>query len=46
VSFGTKDLPWVVEYVRKQRERHAQGKTHVRLERVEADEEGKPAEAG
>ena len=46
VSFGTKDLPWVVDYVRKQRVHHAQGKTHARLERVEAVEEGKPAEAG
>jgi REP element-mobilizing transposase RayT len=30
VSFGTKDLPWVVEYVRGQREHHAKGKTHER----------------
>jgi len=46
VSFGTKDLPWVVDYVRNQRAHHAQGKTHARLERVEAEEEGKPAQAG
>ena len=44
VSFGTKDLPWVVDYVRRQREHHANGKTHERLERAEpldnADERG------
>ena len=39
VSFGTKDLPWVVNYVRCQREHHAKGKVHERLERVEGDEE-------
>ncbi len=46
VSFGTRDLPWVVDYVRNQREHHAHGGTHDRLERTEPDEEGKPAEAG
>ena len=46
VSFGTKDLPWVVEYVRGQREHHAGGKTHERLERTEIEDEGKPAQAG
>ena len=25
VSFGTRDLPWVIEYVRNQREHHARG---------------------
>ena len=35
VSFGTKDLPWVVEYVRRQREHHAQGTTAKRLESIE-----------
>jgi len=34
VSFGTRDLPWVIEYVRNQREHHARGTTHERLERV------------
>jgi REP element-mobilizing transposase RayT len=46
VSFGTKDLPWVVDYVRNQRAHHAQGKTHLRLERDEIEDEGKPAQAG
>ena len=34
VSFGTRDLPWVVEYVRNQREHHAGGNVHERLERI------------
>jgi putative transposase len=35
VSFGTRDLPWVVEYVQNQREHHAKGSVHERLERAE-----------
>ena len=35
VSFGTKDLRWVVEYIRNQKEHHARGSTPERLERVE-----------
>ena len=46
VSFGSKDLPWVLGYVRRQREHHAAGEVHERLERIESDETGKPAEAG
>lgn len=38
VSFGTRDLPWVVYYVRNQREHHARGTTHERLERITLDE--------
>jgi putative transposase len=38
VSFGTRDLPWVVEYVRNQREHHARGTTQKRLERITQDE--------
>ena len=34
VSFGTGDLDWVKEYVRNQREHHAQGRIHDRLERI------------
>jgi putative transposase len=34
VSFGTRDLPWVIDYVRNQREHHARGTTHERLERI------------
>ena len=33
VSFGTRDLDWVKEYVRNQRRHHAEGKTFDRLER-------------
>jgi putative transposase len=38
VSFGTRDLPWVVDYVRNQREHHARGTMQERLERVTQDE--------
>ncbi len=34
VSFGTRRLEWVVEYIRNQREHHASGSTHERLERI------------
>ena len=30
VSFGSKDLPWVTDYIRQQRDHHATGKTHSR----------------
>jgi putative transposase len=40
VSFGTRDLPWVMEYVRNQREHHARGSVHKRLERITQDENG------
>ena len=46
ISFGAKDLPWVLDYVRRQREHHAAGKVHQRLERIESDEAGKPVETG
>lgn len=34
VSFGSKDLPWVVDYVRNQKDRHARGRVEDRLERI------------
>ncbi len=34
VSFGTKDLEWVVEYIRHQREHHQQRTAPERLERI------------
>jgi len=50
VSFGTKDLPWVIEYVRNQKKHHAQGQVQDRLERIErlddGDSIGKPVETG
>jgi len=39
VSFGTKDLEWVVQYIRNQREHHAKGTMHDRLERIEQFED-------
>jgi putative transposase len=36
VSFGTKDLAWVVRYVEKQRERHSACRIYARLEKAEA----------
>lgn len=33
VSFGKGDLDWVIDYIRRQKEHHAQGKTFDRLER-------------
>lgn len=34
VSFGTRDLKWVVEYVLNQREHHKMGTTFDRLKRI------------
>jgi hypothetical protein len=42
VSFGTRDLPWVIDYVKNQREHHAKGKTYDRLERITSDDDGRP----
>ena len=41
VSFGTKDLEWVLNYIRNQKEHHKKGTTVERLERItnEEDEE-------
>ena len=38
VSFGTRDLPWVIGYVEAQKERHNTGKISTRLERFLGDE--------
>lgn len=42
VSFGTRALPWVIGYIRNQKEHHAAGGVHDRLERIEQvdDERG------
>ena len=40
VSFGTKDLQWVIDYVRNQKEHHRKGTTVDRLERITNDGEG------
>src|SRR6266436_3666817 len=44
VSFGTKDLAWVKDYVRNQRQRHARGMVEDRLERITALEDVAEAE--
>jgi putative transposase len=38
VSFGTGDLPWVIDYIRNQREHHNRGAVFERLERIDQDE--------
>jgi putative transposase len=44
VSFGTRDLEWVKDYVRNQRQRHERGKIEDRLERINAIETTAKAE--
>lgn len=39
VSFGTKDLEWVVNYIRNQKAHHKESTTVERLERITHDEE-------
>ncbi len=38
VSFGTRDLQWVVEYIKNQEEHHRAGTVHNRLERIDSDD--------
>lgn len=38
VSFGTKDLPWVVAYIHNQKEHHRRGTIQERLERIVGDD--------
>jgi len=38
VSFGTRDLKWVVDYIHNQRENHAKGSIHERLERTDEND--------
>ncbi|MBN1341819.1 MAG: IS200/IS605 family transposase [Phycisphaerae bacterium] len=42
VSFGAKDLAWVVSYVRNQRKHHAEGRVYDRVERTDRLEERAP----
>lgn len=44
VTFGKGDLPWVVEYIRNQREHHQRGTVVARLEEIEMPE-GEEGEA-
>ena len=39
VSFGKNNLPWIQSYLERQKEHHAAGKTHERLEWVSHDEQ-------
>jgi putative transposase len=39
VSFGKNNLPWVLDYIARQKGHHARGAIHDRLERITADEE-------
>ncbi|MEP7075573.1 MAG: transposase [Acidobacteriota bacterium] len=39
VSFGSRDLKWVVGYIHNQREHHSKGTIHERLERCEGSED-------
>lgn len=38
VTFGTRDLNWVVEYIKDQKEHHRSGTTHDRLEKIAGEE--------
>ena len=44
VTFGSKDLEWVKEYVRNQRQHHAQGTVSERLERITSEDAEAQAE--
>jgi hypothetical protein len=44
VSFGTRDLEWVKDYVRNQKERHARRQTVERLEWIAHPEDQAQAE--
>jgi putative transposase len=46
VSFGTRDLEWVKEYIRNQRDHHARGTAQDRLERITQEEPEPEAQAG
>lgn len=38
VSFGTRDLPWVVSYIENQKERHKRGDISERLEKIDEED--------
>jgi hypothetical protein len=42
VSFGKKQLPWVLRYIANQKQHHAVGKIEARLERTSMDDDGTP----
>ena len=40
LSFGTKDLQWVINYIRNQKEHHRKGTAVERLEKITNDDDG------
>jgi len=44
VSFGKKQLDWVLNYIARQKEHHAKGSIHQRLEKTWVDDNGGPME--
>ena len=46
VSFGTKALPWVIQYVTDQKRHHGKGEVFERLERTEQPEDEQPEGPG
>ena len=38
VTFGTKDLKWVVDYIKNQKEHHKRGTVHDRLEKSSGED--------
>ena len=42
VSFGTKYVPWVIQYITNQKQHHAAGQIFDRLERTERPEDERP----
>ena len=45
VSFGARDLPWVLDYIRNQKEHHDTGRAQDRLERITRFDDLPSAEA-
>ena len=39
VSFGANNLPWVLDYIEKQKQHHAANRIHKRLEAITMDEQ-------
>jgi len=44
LSFGKKQLDWVLNYIARQKEHHAKGSIHQRLEKTWVDDNGGPME--
>jgi putative transposase len=45
VSFGKLNLPWVQDYIARQKEHHATGRLEDRLERISFDDDGTELDA-